>query len=89
MENNFFKYQHRKYEDEIEKWIHSEENTVLLISGVRQCGKSRIINELLNKNNISYFEINFFRDSNIKERMLSINNINKMITFLQLILKLL
>ena len=74
MENNLFKYQHRKYEEEIEKWINEKENTVLLISGVRQCGKSRIVNELLTKNNISYFEINFFRDLKEKERMLSINN---------------
>ena len=81
MENNFFKYQHRKYEEEIKNWINGKENAVLLISGVRQCGKSRIINELLTKNNISYFEINFVRDFKEKERILSINNADEMITF--------
>lgn len=46
----------RKYENKIQNWIDSSDKA-LLIYGARQVGKTYLIREMLNRNNISYFEI--------------------------------
>ena len=48
----------RQYEDKIQNWINNSKKA-LLIYGARQVGKTYLIREMLKKNKISYFEVNF------------------------------
>lgn len=51
----------RKVTNKIDKWYKSGK-TALLIDGARQVGKTTIIEEYLNKNNIDYVEFNLFEN---------------------------
>lgn len=51
----------RKVTNKIDKWFKSDK-TALLIDGARQVGKTTIIEEYLNKNNIDYVEFNLLED---------------------------
>ncbi|MCQ2507404.1 MAG: AAA family ATPase [Dorea sp.] len=48
----------RIYEEKIENWIN-ESKKALLIYGARQVGKTYLVRKMLEKANISYFEVNF------------------------------
>ena len=48
----------RQYEKKIQDWINDSKKA-LLIYGARQVGKTYLIREMLKRNNISYFEVNF------------------------------
>ena len=48
----------RQYENKIQNWINNSKKA-LLIYGTRQVGKTYLIREMLKRNSISYFEINF------------------------------
>ena len=48
----------RQYEDKIQNWINDSKKA-LLIYGARQVGKTYLIREMLKRNNISNFEVNF------------------------------
>ena len=63
----------RKYENEIQNWIDSSDKA-LLIYGVRQVGKTYLIREMLNRNNISYFEVNFQEREDILNAIKDLSN---------------
>lgn len=71
----------RKYEDKIQDWIDTSDKA-LLIYGARQVGKTYLIREMLNRNNISYFEVNF------QEREDILNSISKLCTAEEISMKL-
>lgn len=71
----------RKYENKIQNWIDSSDKA-LLIYGARQVGKTYLIREMLNRNNISYFEVNF------QEREDILNSISKLCTAEEISMKL-
>lgn len=71
----------RKYENKIQNWIDSSDKA-LLIYGARQVGKTYLIREMLNQNNISYFEVNF------QEREDILNSISKLCTAEEISMKL-
>lgn len=48
----------RKYEERIQGWIDGS-NKALLIYGARQVGKTYLVRKMLERNDISYFEVNF------------------------------
>ncbi len=53
----------RKIAVEIEKYLKSDSNKILLVEGSRQIGKTYIINEIGNRLFENYIEINFAQDS--------------------------
>lgn len=71
----------RKYENKIQNWIDSSDKA-LLIYGARQVGKTYLIREMLNRNNISYFEVNFQGREDI------LNSISKLCTAEEISMKL-
>ena len=62
----------RQYEDQIQKWIDTS-NKALLIYGARQVGKTYLIREMLQRNNIPYFEINFQERDDILNAISELN----------------
>ena len=71
----------KKYENKIQNWIDSSDKA-LLIYGARQVGKTYLIREMLNRNNISYFEVNFQGREDI------LNSISKLCTAEEISMKL-
>lgn len=63
----------RQYEDQIQKWIDTS-SKALLIYGARQVGKTYLIREMLQRNNISYFEINFQERKDILNAISKLSN---------------
>lgn len=61
----------RQYEEKIQNWIDNSKKA-LLIHGARQVGKTYLIREMLKKNSIPYFEVNF------QEREDILNNIKSL-----------
>ena len=55
-------YLRRKIDSVLEKWLSSEMHSPALISGVRQCGKSRSIKEFANKHFTYVNYINFWEN---------------------------
>lgn len=56
----------RLKEKELQQWIDNG-NEALLVDGARQVGKTYLIREMLEKNKIPYFEINFVLDKEMLE----------------------
>ena len=54
----------RHLEKEINEWIENGKNA-LLVSGVRQVGKTFLIRSCLDKNNSDFLEINFIKNPEI------------------------
>ena len=63
----------RQYENKIQNWINDSKKA-LLIYGARQVGKTYLIREMLKRNNISYFEINFQEREDILKAIKDLNN---------------
>ncbi len=59
---------YRFIEGKIQDWIDHSKKT-LLIDGVRQVGKTYVIREMLKRNHIAYFEINFIERPDILEKL--------------------
>ena len=56
----------RQYEGKIQSWIDTS-SKALLIYGARQVGKTYLIREMLQRNGISFFEVNFQERQDILE----------------------
>ena len=63
----------RQYEKKIQDWINDSKKA-LLIYGARQVGKTYLIREMLKRNNISYFEVNFQEREDILNVMNNLSN---------------
>lgn len=63
----------RQYENKIQNWINNSKKA-LLIYGTRQVGKTYLIREMLKRNSISYFEINFQEREDILKAIKDLNN---------------
>lgn len=63
----------RQYEDKIQNWINDSKKA-LLIYGARQVGKTYLIREMLKRNNISYFEVNFQEREDILNAIKDLSN---------------
>lgn len=63
----------RQYENKIQNWINNSKKA-LLIYGARQVGKTYLIREMLKRNSISYFEINFQEREDILKAIKDLNN---------------
>lgn len=63
----------RQYENKIQNWINNSKKA-LLIYGARQVGKTYLIREMLNRNSISYFEINFQEREDILKAIKDLND---------------
>ena len=67
----------RQYEDKIQNWINNSKKA-LLIYGARQVGKTYLIREMLMKNKISYFEVNFQEREDILNALEELSNAEDM-----------
>src|SRR5574344_1054919 len=74
----------RFIEENIQKWIDTSKKA-LLIDGARQVGKTYIIREMLNRNHIPYFEINFIARPDILKKLQDINDNRELIPLLELL----
>ena len=63
----------RQYEDKIQNWINDSKKA-LLIYGARQVGKTYLIREMLKRNNISYFDVNFQEREDILNAIKDLSN---------------
>jgi len=63
----------RQYENKIQNWINNSKKA-LLIYGTRQVGKTYLIREMLKRNSVSYFEINFQEREDILKAIKDLNN---------------
>lgn len=63
----------RQCEERIQEWIDNSDKA-LLIYGARQVGKTYVIREVLKRNNISFFEINFQERYDILKAISDISN---------------
>lgn len=63
----------RQHENKIQNWINNSKKA-LLIYGARQVGKTYLIREMLKRNSISYFEINFQEREDILKAIKDLNN---------------
>lgn len=63
----------RQYENKIQNWINNSKKA-LIIYGTRQVGKTYLIREMLKRNSISYFEINFQEREDILKAIKDLNN---------------
>ena len=63
----------RQCEERIQEWIDNSDKA-LLIYGARQVGKTYVIREVLKRNNISFFEINFQERDDILKAISDISN---------------
>jgi uncharacterized protein len=74
----------RFIEENIQKWIDTSKKA-LLIDGARQVGKTYIIREMLSRNHIPYFEINFVARPDILKKLQDINDNRELIPLLELL----
>jgi predicted AAA+ superfamily ATPase len=75
---------YRFIEQKIQNWIdHSKK--ALLIDGARQVGKTYIIREMLSRNHIPYFEINFIERPDILEKLQAIHDNQELVPLLRLL----
>lgn len=63
----------RQYEDKIQNWINTSKKA-LLIYGARQVGKTYLIRKMLQRNNISYFEVNLQEREDILNAISELSN---------------
>ena len=62
---------YRKIENNIKEWISTNDRTALLISGVRQSGKTTSIRNALNAEKCNYVEFNFVNQPEVVELLKS------------------
>ena len=75
---------YRFIEEKIQDWIdHSKK--ALLIDGARQVGKTYIIREMLKRNHIAYFEINFIERPDILGKLQAIHDNRELVPLLKLL----
>lgn len=75
---------YRFIEQKIQDWIdHSKK--ALLIDGARQVGKTYIIREMLNRNRIPFFGINFIERPDILEKLRAIHDNQELVPLLKLL----
>ena len=60
--------------DKLLKWKKSTSRKPLILKGARQVGKTYLIREMLKKNNISYFEVNFQEREDILNAIKDLSN---------------
>lgn len=68
---------YRKISAEIERFLRSENNKILLLEGARQIGKSYIIREVGNRLFKNFVEINFAKDDETKGLFRNIHSIDE------------
>lgn len=73
----------RIIEKELNEWL-AHDKKALLVEGARQVGKTYIIRQVLNENNINYFEINFIDRPDILKSIKDIDDVNELIEQLEL-----
>ncbi len=56
---------HREILNDLEKWKDKSRRKPLILTGVRQCGKTYIVNEFARKNFESYVYVNFESDETL------------------------
>ena len=69
---------YRKVYDEIKKWINDDKRS-LLVDGARQVGKTTIIRECLEDNNVDYIEINLIDNSLARQAFDTSKNVNELL----------
>jgi len=75
---------YRFIEGKIQDWIDNGKKA-LLIDGARQVGKTYIIREMLKRNHIAYFEINFVERPDILEKLQAIHDNRELVPLLKLL----
>lgn len=70
---------YRLCEEKIHDWCKNKSDA-LLITGARQVGKTYIIRKVLKDLNISYLEINFYRQPEIANEILNTSDIKELVT---------
>lgn len=60
-------YLRRKVDDDLLNWLNNKKHSPALISGIRQCGKSRSIDEFANKHFDYVNKINFWTTPEVKK----------------------
>ncbi|MCQ2978795.1 MAG: ATP-binding protein [Clostridia bacterium] len=70
-------------EDTINEWIDNS-NKALLIYGARQVGKTYIVEDVLNKRNISYVKIDFVENKEILKKISNLDTANEIIDLIEL-----
>ena len=73
----------RIIEKELNEWL-AHDKKALLVEGARQVGKTYIIRQVLNDNNINYFEINFIDRPDILKSIKNIDDVDELIQRLEL-----
>lgn len=73
----------RSAETKIQNWI-SNSRKALLIYGARQVGKTWLIREMLNRNQLVYFEVNLLERPDILARLQSANSAEELVDMLKL-----
>lgn len=63
-------YLRRKVDTELYNWLKTKGHSPALISGIRQCGKSRSIDEFAKKHFKYINKINFWNDKEAKKHLL-------------------
>ena len=76
----------RKIYDDLLKWKEKSEFKPLIVLGVRQCGKSYIIDEFCNKEFKNYKKVNLFQDTKVIDLYKSSNSSDKKYQDLKLLL---
>ena len=76
----------RKIYDDLLKWKEKKDFKPLIVLGVRQCGKSYIINEFCNKEFKHYKKINLFQDTKVIDLYKSNDDSDKKYQDLKLLL---
>lgn len=74
----------RIIEKDLNDWLKKDKKA-LLVEGARQVGKTYIIRQVLNDNNISYFEINFISRPDILNSLKKIDNVEELIQNIELL----
>lgn len=73
----------RRYEERIQNWIDNS-HKALLIYGARQVGKTYLIREMLRRNHIPYFEVNFQERTDILNALSTLSSSEDILTRLEL-----
>lgn len=53
-------YLKRKIDNELDEWLNGDSNKPALVVGIRQCGKTKTIEELARRNKKNLFKLNFW-----------------------------
>lgn len=60
-------YFKRKMDSKLDDWLKDGTKTPILITGIRQCGKTECIKEFARRNNLELININFWQNRNIQK----------------------